>query len=107
MTKSSVPSPARQLIELIQLLNFGRIENLNVRQGSPEFEPPPRVIKMLKLGGQDGSREEATLTDFQLKQPVVDLLRTMNEIGDGRILVIEVRHGLPITVEVEVPAKAL
>ena len=66
------------------------------------LDPPPRVIKMLKLGDESGARKEATLADFELKKPVIDLLKTINEIGDGRILVIVVKHGLPLTVEVEI-----
>ena len=56
------------------------------------------------MGGQNGPREEVGLPDFWLKQPLVDLLQTIREIGNGEILAIEVRYGLPVTVEVERPA---
>ncbi len=35
------------------------------------------------------------------KQPLVDLLRTIREIGNGEILTIDVKHGLPFSAEVE------
>lgn len=56
---------------------------------------------MLKMGGQNGPRDEANLPDFWLKQPIVDLLQAIHEIGDGEILAIDVKHGLPFTVEIE------
>ncbi len=38
-TKSSLTSPQRQLVELMQRLNFGRIENLHIRNGIPALIP--------------------------------------------------------------------
>src|SRR6185369_15875664 len=101
ISKSSLADPHRHLVELLQNLNFGRIEALLVRDGEPIFEPAPRVIQMLKMGGQNGPRDEASLPDFWLKQPIIDLLQTIREIGDGEILAIDVKHGLPFTVEIE------
>ena len=103
ITKSSLSDPQRRLVELLSNLNFGRIEALCVRRGAPIFEPAPRVIQTLKMGGQNGPHEEAGLPDFWLKQPIVDLLQTIHEIGDGEIREIVVKHGLPLTVEVERP----
>ena len=46
-------------------------------------------------------REEAHLHDFSLKQSLVLLFLLMRQTGDGKILTIQVRHGLPVTVEIE------
>jgi hypothetical protein len=100
VTKSSLCDPERRLVELLQYVNFGRIEHLQVRAGAPVFEPAPHVIQTRKMGCQTGPREEATLQDFWLKQPVVDLLVTIREIGDGEVLSITVVHGLPHLVEI-------
>jgi len=101
ISKSSLSDSERLLVELHQSLNFGRIEALRIRAGMPVFDPAPRVIQTLKMGGQNGPREETNLEDFWLKQPIVDLLQTIRNIGDGEVLAIEVRHGLPFTVEIE------
>jgi len=101
ISKSSLSDPYCRLVELLQDLNFGKIEALRVVGGEPCFEPPPRVIQTLKMGGQNGPRDEAGLPDFWLRQPMVDLLQTIREIGDGEILAIDVKHGLPFTVEIE------
>jgi len=52
------------------------------------------------MGSPKGPREEAALEDFWLKQPVVDLLQTIRELGDGEIASIAVMHGLPHVVEI-------
>ena len=99
ITKSSLSDPERGLIELLQHLNFGRVEGLRVRGGAPVLEPSPRIFRTLKMGGQNGPRDESDLQDFWLKRPVLDLLQTIREIGDGEILTITVAHGLPHLLE--------
>ena len=53
--------------------------------GVPGLDPAPEVIRARKMGAPKGPREEAGLEDFWLKQPVVDLIQTIREIGDGDI----------------------
>src|SRR5262245_55603594 len=100
-TKSSLSDPQHRLIELMQSLNFGRIEGLRVHSGQPVFEPAPRVIQKLKMGGENGPRPEVGLQDFWLKRQTVEMLRAITELGDGEVSVIEVKHGLPYAVEIE------
>ena len=102
ITKSSLSDPERRLVELLQTINFGRLEHLRVRAGAPVFDPAPDVIQTRKMGGPKGPREEATLDDFWLKQPVIDFILIIREIGDGEVLSITVQHGLPHLVEVRV-----
>jgi hypothetical protein len=100
--KSCLLREEAQLVELLQSVNFGRVEALRVRGGVPILEPSPRIVQTLKMGGgQNGPREEASLPDYWLKQPIVELLQTIRHIGDGEILAIDVRYGLPFTVEIE------
>lgn len=97
----SVPSKAalsparRRLLELMQLVNFGRIETLIVRGGEPSLVPPPRVVREVKFGGDNGPRPELATDDFRLKAQVVDLFRELDRLGDGTVEALEVKHGLP------------
>ncbi len=100
-TKSSLTTAQAQLVELLQALNFGRIEALRVRGGQPTFDPPPRVIKKLKFGGENGPRAEVAYGDFRLKQGVIELLELISRIEQGEVRSIEIRFGLPCTVELE------
>ena len=100
ITKSALSGAERRLIELLQRVNFGRIERVQVRDGVPIWNPAPHIVQTRKMGGARGPREEASLQDFWLKQPVIDLFETIREIGDGEILSITVMHGLPHVVEV-------
>jgi hypothetical protein len=101
-TKSSLSAAQTQLIQLLQAVNFGRVEALQVTQGQPSFDPPPRVIQKLKFGGgENGPRAEFGYGDFRLKHGVVELLELISSIEKGEIRSIEIRFGLPCTVELE------
>jgi hypothetical protein len=99
-TKSSLSDSEAHLLELLQQLNFGRIECLKVADGRPVLVPPPRIIQKFKMGGENSSRPEVSLSDFRLKQDVIELFSLMRRMHMGEIHCIEVRHGLPISVEV-------
>src|SRR5262245_23490686 len=95
ISKSSLSEAQSRLVALLQQLNFGRVERLRVRDGMPVFEPPPRVIKKLKPGGDNSARPEVDLHDFFLKQPTIDLLKAISDLREGEVLAIECRFGLP------------
>jgi hypothetical protein len=97
--KSSLSESQRHLIELMQQLNFGRIENLVVRGGKPVFEPAPKVIQKVKIGGENGPRPEVACEDFLLKRQAVELLETIAELGEGVVLAIDVKHGQGFAME--------
>jgi hypothetical protein len=98
-TKQSI-SPARQrLLSLLQTLNFGRIEHLIVRNGEPILDPLPRIIREYKFAGENGARPETLTGDFRLKTQLLDLFQLLDDIGDGTLLVLTVKHGLPFQAE--------
>lgn len=97
------PSRAR-LVEMMQRLNFGRIEQLRVARGEPEFNPPPKVTREVKFGADNGSRAESALRDFTLKAEVCEMLDQIVDIGDGVVEVLIVKHGLPFSMHVVEPS---
>jgi hypothetical protein len=101
ISKSSLSAAQGRLVELLQSLNFGRIEGLHVKAGEPTFEPAPRVLRKLKIGGDNGPRPETSLQDFWLKQQTIEMLEAIAELGDGEVLSIEVKYGLAFAMEFE------
>lgn len=103
ITKSSLTPSLARLIELLQALNFGRIEALAVRGGQPVFDPPPRVIQKIKMGvgADNGPRPESAYADFRIKGGIVELLAIFERLQNGEIRTIEVRYGLPVSAEIE------
>jgi hypothetical protein len=98
IAKADLPEPRRKLVELMQTINFGRIEGLAIREGKPVLDPRPAVVREHKFGGENGPRTELGTTDFLLKQQVVELFAFFDEFRDGVVDVLEVKHGLPFRV---------
>lgn len=98
---TSLPLAEERLVRLMQEVNFGQIENLVVRNGRPVFDPPPRIVREVKFGGQNGPRLEVAKGDFALKAQVRELFAQLEELGDGVVQCLEVKHGLPFRMIVE------
>ena len=95
-------SPARQaLVRLCQAINYGSIENLEVRQSDPIFHPPPVVLKEVKLDRDEEPRPELGLKDFVLSDEILRLVALLRDMKSGTLRHIEVRAGIPRRMQME------
>jgi hypothetical protein len=99
-TKASLSHSRRTLLEAMQRLNFGCLENLRIEGGEPIFDAKLRIVKEIKLGGANGPRPELLQSDFVLRAEAIELFQHLNELGNGRVL-IQVRGGLPCRVVIQ------
>ena len=99
--KSSLTPSQQKLLSEMQRINYGRIEGLSVHSGEPVLNPPPRVVREVKFGGDNGPRPEVAKADFILKVQVRDLFAQLEAMGDGTVRCIEIKHGLPFKMTVE------
>lgn len=99
--KSDLSREGQTLVERMQRINFGRIEHLPVRDGQPVWADQSRVIRKVKLGGENTPRAESGYGDFELKRQVIDLFDQLERIGDGLIRSLEIKHGLPFAMDIE------
>jgi hypothetical protein len=95
---STLNTQRRRLVELMRTLSFGRIENLDVRDGEPFLTDEARIVRVAKLGAGIAPTTENSV-EFELKQPVCELFEELRRIKNGKVLV-EFRHGLPFLVEI-------
>jgi hypothetical protein len=100
-TKAALSEPRKRLLVAMQRVNFGRIEGLEVRCGEPVFQPAPRIVQDIKIGGENGPRPELSIEDFALKSAVIELFDHLSRIGDGTLESIEVKYGMPFKLVVE------
>lgn len=94
-SKQDLSDCRRTFLELMQSVNFGRIEDLQISAGEPVLDPHPVVFREHKFGGENGPRPELGAADFLLKQQVVELFAFFDELQNGVIDVLELKHGLP------------
>ena len=99
-TKSAL-SPARQrLVELMQEINFGRIEALDVRGGEPVLEPAPRVLRDFLLGKANAAHRARARDDFVLKDQVIELFDLFDRERSVTVEQLVVNNGLPVRMTV-------
>jgi len=98
--KTSLSPQRRALLELMQEINFGRIEGLAIQDGEPILDPSPQVVREVKFGSENGPRPEIDSIDFLLKAQVVDLFHHLDRMVDGTVERLHVKHGLPFRMDV-------
>jgi len=101
ITKQDLSDARRRLLELMQEINFGRIEGLVVKGGEPVFDPSPRVVREIKFGGENGPRRELGSDEYILKSQVVEFFAHLSRLDNGTVETIQVKHGLPFLMSVE------
>ncbi len=63
---------------------------------------PWRVRRTVKFAARESSgRPERHLADFELRRQQAEMLEALGEIPDGTVVTVEVRHGLPLLIEIE------
>lgn len=99
--KSELSHAQQQMVELFQQINFGKLHRLQVRSGEPQLIPLPRVVRDVRIPGENGSRLETHLKDFVLKREMIDFFDHLKELDNGEIELVEVRYGLPVRLLIE------
>ena len=92
---SNLSSDRQALVRLCQEMNFGHI-GLEVKKGEAVLDPPPEVLLDVKLDADEGLRPELTLADFEPRTEVCRLLVRIDEVHNGWIERLDVRHGTPV-----------
>lgn len=98
----SALSPFRRwLVDLMSSIGFGWIERLVIHRGEPLPQPQPRIVRTVKLDGETPAPKEPGAADFALKRSIVELFRHLDGVDSGMVERLEVRHGLPLLMQVE------
>lgn len=95
MTSAQLSHQRQRLIALMRSVRFGRIENLLIQCGEPVLAPPPRIVREYKFGTECSQGTDVTITNFTLKSEIVELFRAFARLRDGKVDILELRHGLP------------
>ncbi len=91
----------RRLCSIIREVTFGRLENVPVRSGAVLLAPPPIQIHSFKPGAAVTATVPEPADGTRLPEHFVDLFSHLRRTEEATIRRIEIRHGLPILVEVE------
>ncbi len=90
----------RSLVDLMREHQFGRIENMQVRAGQPILNRDVKVVRLMRLSGESSAKNVPRGDEFELKRPVRNLYDELARLGDGFVVCLEFRHGLPFLMEI-------
>jgi hypothetical protein len=78
---------------------FGRVENMSVRAGQPILDRDVKVVRVAHLSGKSGGTKATYTDDFELKRSIRNLFDELVRLGNGNVIRLEFRHGLPFLIE--------
>lgn len=84
-------------------VGFGRFEYVQIRNGQIVLDPWPIAVRDVKFGAEAAEGHTAR-PDIQLKRQVAELFEYTRDVEAGEIRTLEIRHGLPFSMEVELAA---
>lgn len=102
-TRELLPSERRFLAAMHQL-GFGRCEYLRIERGELVLDPWPTTVRDVKFGTTDPVALRQFPDEFELKQQVAELFEYVRSVEAGEIRALEVKNGLPFSMEVELAA---
>lgn len=98
--RTSLSHNERHLLQLMQEIHYGRIENLAVRDGEPVIAPSTKVLRDVKFGPEIGKRPIIVGRDYRDKAQIMEMLQQFRRLGDGVVQTLEVHNGLPFRMQI-------
>jgi hypothetical protein len=99
-TKRSISPARRRLVELMQDVNFGRIEKLYVRDGEPVLDLAPVVRREIVFGKNNTPNSARDKDDFALKDQLIGLFDLFDRERSVTVESLAVQSGLPVRMTV-------
>jgi hypothetical protein len=96
VTKEALSPARRRLVELMQEINYGRIEELQIQDGEPVFNPPPIVLRQFLFGKENGPNANRGVDSFALKKKVAELFEMFDREPSLSIQELIIDNGLPL-----------
>lgn len=103
---SELSASGQLLVSTMRRVQFGRFEGLRICNGDPVWNPPPRLIRVRRIGSGE-EPDVAGEGDWVLKGAVRDLFREFAQVQNGTIDRISFHRGLPCLVEVSLESTGL
>jgi hypothetical protein len=87
-------------VTAMQALGFGRFEYLQIRGGELVLNPWPSAVRDVKFASQPNTGKP-TEPNSDLRPQVAEFFAYVRDVDAGEIRELEVRHGLPFSMEIE------
>lgn len=96
----SITDAQKRLLQLMQDVHYGKIEDLVISGGEPVLGLPVKVLRDIKLSVDGGRKPTFPDRDYLDKPQVVEMLRQFKRLGDGVVQLVEIHDGLPFRIHI-------
>ncbi len=100
ITRAALTPARRRLVEMMQEINFGRIEGLEVRYGEPVLDPPPKAARQMVFGRRNGTNAGDANHGITLNKKVAELFEVFDREQTFRVLELVIDDGMPVRMTV-------
>jgi hypothetical protein len=90
-----------RMIAAMRTLGFGRFEYIRIERGEIVLNPWPTSVREVKFGSRDPGAAKIPAAEFDLKPQVAELFEYVRAVDAGEIRTLEVKNGLPFSMEIE------
>jgi len=95
----------RTFVAEMSSLGFGRFEYLRIERGELILDPWPTAVRDVKFCSCDPGAAKMPPDDFELKPQVAELFEYIRDVDAGEIRCLEVKSGLPFSMEIEMAGR--
>jgi hypothetical protein len=99
-TKHSLSIEQQHFVELLQRIRYGSIPHLQIRGGQPVMNSNLLWRRNVKVLGENTPHPSLCSPDYRLRREVVEFFRLLAALGDGEVVDLQVRNGLPFSFDV-------
>lgn len=96
----SITEAQKRLLQLMQEVHYGRVENLVICNGEPVMGLPVKALRDVKLSGECCRKPIIADREYLNKPQVVEMLRQFKRLGDGVVQLVEIHDGLPFRMHI-------
>ena len=82
-------------------LGFGRYESIPIENGELTLDPWPTTVQDVKFSAQEIAIPATRSEEFEIKRCLVEFFNYLRAMKKGSVRCLEVRHGLPFSMEIE------
>ena len=101
VSTSDLRSSERTFVAAMTELGYGRFEFLRIECGELVLDPWPTVVRDVKFCSHDPGAAKTPPAEFELKPQVAELFAYIRGVEAGEIRTLEVKSGLPYSMEIE------
>jgi hypothetical protein len=91
----------RRFVAAMTEIGFGRFEFMRIEHGELLLDPWPTTVRGVKFGSDDPATRKPLPDEFELKGQVAEFFEYVRAVDAGEIRCLELRHGLPFSMEIE------